>query len=198
MNRDLHVYVGESKQGFGKRGLQKHMLLRRISHSRDAADGGIERVLGKAVEALDLASLDPRTKGTSSGRIYINFLPLQTSSPFDACVSALKTKVLEFISRNSTELLAQQVDEIEIRFRIAENPGSQVQVPVRIMATSMSGQWLKVDVYREYLDPQTGKATQFCMLGADGAEACFWSLIRCRVHCSRNDLSLALLNDIHI
>ena len=174
VNRDLHVYVGESKQGFGKRGLQKHMLLRRISHSRDAADGGIERVLGKAVEALDLASLDPRTKGTSSGRIYINFLPLQTSGPFEACVGALKSKVLEFISRNSTELLAQQVDEIEIRFRIAENPGSPVQVPVRIMATSMSGQWLKVDVYREYLDPQTGKATQFCMLGADGAEeACF-------------------------
>ena len=83
-------------------------------------------------------------------------------------------KVLEFISRNSTELLTQQVDEIEIRFRIAENPDSQVQIPVRIMATSMSGQWLKVDVYREYLDPQTGKATQFCMLGADGAEeACF-------------------------
>ena len=77
-------------------------------------------------------------------------------------------------SRNSTELLTQQVDEIEIRFRIAENPDSQVQIPVRIMATSMSGQWLKVDVYREYLDPQTGKATQFCMLGADGAEeACF-------------------------
>ena len=174
VNRDLHVYVGESKQGFGKRGLQKHILLRRISHSRDAAEGGIERVLGKAVEALDLARLDPRTKGASSGRIYINFLPAQTNSPFDTIVTSLKTKVLEFISRKSTELLAQQVDEIEIRFRIAESPGSSVQVPVRIMATSMSGQWLKVDVYREYLDPQTGKATQFCMLGKDGVEeACF-------------------------
>lgn len=174
VNRDLHIYVGESKQGFGKRGFQKHMLLRRISHSRDATEGGIERVLAKAVEALDLASLDPRTKGASSGRIYINFLPVQTDGPFDAAVSTLKTKVLEFISRNSTELLARQVDEMEIRFRIAENPGSPVQIPVRIMATSMSGQWLKVDVYREYLDPLTGKATQFCMLGTDGAEeACF-------------------------
>ena len=86
----------------------------------------------------------------------------------------MKTKVLEFISKNSTELLQRQVDEVEIRFRIAEAPGSPVQVPVRIMATSMSGQWLKVDVYREYLDPLTGKATQFCMLGKDGAEeACF-------------------------
>lgn len=174
VNRDLHVYVGESKQGFGKRGFQKHMLLRRISHSRDAAEGGIERVLAKALEALNLARLDPRTKGASSGRIYINFLPLQAGKEFDVAVSSLKTKVLEFISRNSTELLAQQVDEIEIRFRIAEDPTSPVQVPVRIMATSMSGQWLKVDVYREYLDPQTGKATQFCMLGKDGAEeACF-------------------------
>ena len=174
VNRDLHVYVGESKQGFGKRGLQKHMLLRRISHSRDAAEGGIERVLAKAVEALDLASLDPRTKGASSGRVYINFLPVQMDGPFDQTVSSLKAKVLEFISRNSTELLARQVDEIEIRFRIAESPDSPVQVPVRIMATSMSGQWLKVDVYREYLDPLTGKATQFCMLGQDGQEeACF-------------------------
>ena len=174
VNRDLHVYVGESKQGFGKRGLQKHMLLRRISHSRDAAEGGIERVLAKAVEALDLAALDPRTKGASSGRIYINFLPVQTDGPFDTSVASLKAKVLEFISKNSTELLARQVDEMEIRFRIAEAPGSPVQVPVRIMATSMSGQWLKVDVYREYLDPLTGKATQFCMLGKDGAEeACF-------------------------
>ena len=65
------------------------MLLRRISHSRDAAEGGIERVLAKAVEALDLASLDPRTKGASSGRIYINFLPVQTNGPFDAAVSSL-------------------------------------------------------------------------------------------------------------
>lgn len=174
VNRDLHVYVGESKQGFGKRGLQKHMLLRRISHSQDAATGGIERVLAKAVEALDLAALDPRTKGASSGRIYINFLPVQTDGAFESAVSGLKTKVLEFISKNSTELLQRQVDEVEIRFRIAEAPGSPVQVPVRIMATSMSGQWLKVDVYREYLDPLTGKATQFCMLGKDGAEeACF-------------------------
>jgi acetyl-CoA carboxylase/biotin carboxylase 1 len=174
VNRDLHVFVGESKQGFGKRGLQKHLLLRRISHSRDAAEGGIERVLGKAVEALDLARLDPRTKGASSGRIYINFLPVQSNGPFDTSVNYLKTKVLEFISRNSTELLTQQVDEMEIRFRIAESLDSPAQVPVRIMATSMSGQWLKVDVYREYLDPQTGKATQFCMLGKDGAEeACF-------------------------
>ena len=106
----MHVYVVESKQGFGKRGLQKHMLLRRISHSRDAAEGGIERVLAKAVEALDLASLDPRTKGASSGRIYINFLPVQTDGPFDQTVSSLKAKVLEFISRNSTELLARQVE----------------------------------------------------------------------------------------
>ena len=76
-------------------------------------------MLAKAVEALDLASLDPRTKGASSGRVYINFLPVQTDGPFDQTVSSLKAKVLEFISRNSTELLARQVDEIEIRFRIS-------------------------------------------------------------------------------
>ena len=75
VNRDLHVFVGESKDGFTKRGPPKHVLLRRISHSKDALQGGLERVLSKAIEALGLAALDPRTLRKSSARVYINFLP---------------------------------------------------------------------------------------------------------------------------
>ena len=49
VNQDLHIYVGESKQGFGKRGFQKHMLLRRISHSlvmlpKEALSGFLQRL----------------------------------------------------------------------------------------------------------------------------------------------------------
>ena len=59
----------------------------------------------------------------------------------------LKEKVFEYIAANSTRLLNLSVDEIELRFRV-----SNELTPIRIMATSMSGNWLKVDAYREYLN----------------------------------------------
>ena len=61
VNRDLHMYVGESETG-SRRGPAKHLLLRRLSHSKDTMEGGFERVLNKAVEALSLSMLDNRAK----------------------------------------------------------------------------------------------------------------------------------------
>jgi len=169
VNRDLHMYVGESSAMKGKRGPAKHLLLRRLSHSKDAMDGGLERVLNKAVEALSLSMMDSRSKGVSSSRIYVNFLPFLEEENFGVAVTQLKAKLLDFISRESASLLSRRVDEIEIRVRVGKE-----KVPLRLMATSTSGQWLKVDMYKEYLEPTTGKAEQFCILGPNGEEqACF-------------------------
>ena len=168
VNRDLHMYVGESSVG-ARRGPAKHLLLRRLSHSKDVMEGGLERVLDKAVEALSLSLMDSRAKGASSSRIYVNFLPHLEEQNFSVAISSLKNKLADFISRKSASLLARRVDEIEIRVRVGKE-----KVPLRLMATSMSGQWLKVDMYKEYLEPTTGKAEQFCMLGPNGEEqACF-------------------------
>jgi len=168
VNRDLHMYVGESSTGT-RRGPAKHMLLRRLSHSKDVMEGGLERVLDKALEALSLSLMDSRSKGASSSRIYVNFLPHLESENIGTAVSALKNKLLDFISRQSATLLASRVDEIEVRVRVGKE-----KVPLRLMATSMSGQWLKVDMYKEYLEPTTGRADQFCLLGSNGEEqACF-------------------------
>jgi acetyl-CoA carboxylase/biotin carboxylase 1 len=113
--------------------------------------------------------MDSRAKGASSSRIYVNFLPHLEEQNFSVAISSLKNKLADFISRESASLLARRVDEIEIRVRVGKE-----KVPLRLMATSMSGQWLKVDMYKEYLEPTTGKAEQFCMLGPNGEEqACF-------------------------
>ena len=86
-----------------------------------------------------------------------------------AAIAALKTKLSDFISRESATLLARRVDEIEIRIRVGKE-----KVPLRLVATSMSGQWLKVDMYKESLDSSSGKAEQFCLYGPNGEEqACF-------------------------
>lgn len=90
VNRDLHIYVGQGKleDDGGRRNLRpSHLLLRRISHSRDIAKGGLERILTKAIDALQLAMLDPRAQQTSSTRLYLNVLPELKDKDFEArCV----------------------------------------------------------------------------------------------------------------
>lgn len=43
--------------------------------------------------------------------------------------------------------------------------------PVRLMASSMSGQWLRVDGFQEYPDPITGVTKQWCSL-TQGGDIC--------------------------
>lgn len=56
-HRDLHVYAATDVNS-GPRGT-RHLLLRRIAHSSDTLDGGLERLLSKSVDAAELALLDP-------------------------------------------------------------------------------------------------------------------------------------------
>jgi len=147
----------------------KDMLLRRLAHSKDTMSGGLERTLNKALDAIDIARMDSKAKGCNSTRIYINYLS-EVEGDFTKQANLLKEKVSEYIAANSTRLLNLSVDEIELRFRV-----SNELTPIRIMGTSMSGNWLKVDMYREYLEPVSGRAEQFCLIGADGNDdACFF------------------------
>lgn len=40
------------------------------------------------------------------------------------------------------------------------------------MASSMSGQWLKLDGFQEYPDPITGVTKQWCSLAQGGGDIC--------------------------
>mmetsp|Transcript_14161 Transcript_14161/g.25957 ORF Transcript_14161/g.25957 Transcript_14161/m.25957 type:complete len:220 (+) Transcript_14161:3195-3854(+) len=71
-------------------------------------------------------------------------------------------------SRFATRLLKLRVDEIEVKLRckIVED-GKSVIKPVRLIASSMSGEWLKVSAYNEYPDVITGVTQEFCALGTE-------------------------------
>ncbi|XRB18911.1 acetyl-CoA carboxylase [Pseudoscourfieldia marina] len=71
-NRDLHIYSGAVTGGSRQ---MPQLLLRRITHSKDVMDGGLERITTKALDGLDLAVLDPRGNTCSSSRIYVNSIP---------------------------------------------------------------------------------------------------------------------------
>lgn len=50
--------------------------------------------------------------------------------------------------------------------RASRDTDGQV-TPLRLMASSMSGQWLRMDGFEEYPDPITGVTKQWCKLTQD-------------------------------
>lgn len=52
---------------------------------------------------------------------------------------------------------------------LREQTISQI-TPLRLMASSMAGQWLRMDGFEEYPDPITGVTKQWCSLTTDAGE----------------------------
>jgi hypothetical protein len=63
-----------------------------------------------------------------------------------------------------------RVDEIELKIRTMEAEGTY-PMPMRVVASSKTGQWLKIDSYKEFPEPITGMAMYFCTL--DNADRCY-------------------------
>lgn len=176
VNRDLHVYVGLGRTQPGGAAPAKnapprpcHLFLRRISHSKDVSAGGLERVLGKALDSCELAMLDPRAAATTSTRLYFAMLPTLDEGGVAPALRLFTDKLSAWIGEHATRLLSLRVDELEIKLRVADPEAAaagQEAVPLRLMASSLAGQWLHIDVYKDQLDPVTGAAVRFCHLVA--------------------------------
>mmetsp|Transcript_38904 Transcript_38904/g.69658 ORF Transcript_38904/g.69658 Transcript_38904/m.69658 type:complete len:2180 (-) Transcript_38904:244-6783(-) len=162
VNRDLHVYAATDVNS-GPRGT-RHLLLRRIAHSSDTMDGGLERLITKSVDAAELALLDPAASTISSVHLYINFLPVLAGEA-PAVIGTIMNQLSRYISHNAPKLLKQSVDEIELRFVIGD---AAEAVPIRVIASSVTGQWLKVEGFQEILNPVTGRVERFCRMNEEG------------------------------
>jgi len=171
INRDLHIYLGEAKSSAPRRGKMKNqrMFLRRISHSTDFTEGGAERMLTKALDAIELAVRDPRVEVSCPTSLFISIMP-EMAGTLDATGNKVEKILSDFIAANATRLLSLRMDEIELKVRTVESDGSH-PVSMRIVASSKSGQWLKIDKYKEFPDPVTGMAMYFCTL--DNSERCY-------------------------
>ena len=158
-NRDFHIYLATpQEEGEPRRQLQ-FLFFRRISHSKDFTSGGCERIIGKALDALQLAMKEPKVSNSASSRIFINILPAFRGE-LDATLNNLQEILSDYIARNAPRLVRLRVDEIEVKGRVL-TPTSVVAQPVRVMATSMTGKWLEVEAYHEYADPINGVCKKF-------------------------------------
>ena len=135
----------------------------------------VEHLFIQGLDELERAQSNSKVNSQSSSRIFLHSMPeLEGTTPeemsqkFDKIMDALKSKLAK-------RLLKLQVDEIEIKVRLmsTDEEGNPIIQPVRLVASSMEGEWLKTSAFAEKPDPVTGVTKEFCVLGSDKDQLCF-------------------------
>ncbi|CAM9927826.1 unnamed protein product, partial [Ectocarpus sp. 4 AP-2014] len=171
VGRNSQIYLGVERGGALKRATPQTLFLRAISHRPETYTmEGANQALLMAMDELERAMLDSRVNPACSSRIFLHMMPELNAVPSDV-VAEWKNVMDTMISRHATRLLKLRVDEIEVKARISPDESSGKITPVRLMASSMSGQWLRVDGFQEYPDPITGVTKQWCSL-TQGGDIC--------------------------
>ncbi|GMH72815.1 hypothetical protein TrST_g8682 [Triparma strigata] len=169
VGKNAQVYLGSEMLNKPVRGGPPQVVfVRALSHSSDVAtSGGATRALLQGLDELERAISDARVSETASSRIFLHSLPEIETTP-EEVAEVYMTIMDKLKSRFATRLLKLRVDEIEVKLRckIVED-GKSVIKPVRLIASSMSGEWLKVSAYNEYPDVITGVTQEFCALGTE-------------------------------
>ena len=145
--------------------VQQRIFCRGITHSSGLDDpASAESAFLKSLDELQLAMLDKRVLPSASSHLFMHVLTPFAAAPAEL-IGTFKELMSELISKHATRLLKLSVDEIEVRVH-TELPSGERQA-VRLMASSMSGQWLKTEGFLEYLDPVTGLTTSYCTIDDD-------------------------------
>jgi acetyl-CoA carboxylase/biotin carboxylase 1 len=181
VGKNAQVYLGVEKSARPSRGNNPQVVfLRAISHSPGiVTSSGARKFLQQGLDELERAQSNSKVNTQSSSRIFLHSLreleditPAELASMFQKTIGGLKSELAD-------RLLKLRVDEIEVKVRIQTtgSDGLPVTKSVRLVASSVEGEWLKPAVYLEKPDPVTGVAEQFCVVDPDApdgvGELCF-------------------------
>jgi len=120
---------------------------------------------------LERAQANSKVNSQASSRIFMHSLPELEGNPTE--IAEEFTEIMDTLkSRLADRLLKLRVDEIEVKARLSSTDadGNAVVTPVRLVATSMEGEWLKTTAFVEKPDPVTGVTREFCLIG-DGKDS---------------------------
>lgn len=181
VGKNAQVYIGSEKSLKPSRGGgQQVVFLRAISHSPGIVTlSGARKFLQQGLDELERVQANSKVNMQSSSRIYLHSLrELEDTSPKE--IAGLFQKVIgQLKSELAPRLLKLRVDEVEVKVRIQSvgSDGHPVTQSVRLVASSVEGEWLKPTVFLEKPDPVTGVAEQFCLVDpnsdSDAGEMCF-------------------------
>lgn len=178
LGRNAQLWIGTEKADDNvaiSRPRPMTVFLRAISHSVDTeTQGGAERLLLSAMDELERAMLHPLVTGAAkakspypvqyggaSSRIFLHVLN-EYEADTQSVVKNFKGILDRVLSAHSSRLLKLRVDEIEVKARISYTvDGAVYTQPIRLVASSASGEWLKSAAYLEYPDPVTGVTRQY-------------------------------------
>lgn len=168
IGRNAQIYIGTERTERPVRGgAPQVVFVRAISHSAGlVTETGALRSLQQGLDELERAQANAKVTMQSSSRIFLHSLyELDKTTPRDLAVrfkkvmGSLKTKL-------ASRLLKLRVDEIEVKVRVAGQDGTVQNV--RLVASSIDGEWLKPNTYIENPHPVTGIPSEFCLISETG------------------------------
>lgn len=172
VGKNAQIYLGVEKSAKPVRGgPQQVVFLRAISHSPGmVTEKGAQKFLLQGLDELERAQANSRVSPQSSSRIFLHSLrELEETTPEE--IAKLFTSIIgKLKSTLATRLLKLRVDEIEVKIRLltSGSAGESVTQSLRLVASSVEGEWLKASVYLEKPDPVTGVASEYCIVDPDG------------------------------
>ena len=173
VQRNAQVYIGTEKtKKYIRGGPPQVVLVRGISHAPGLISfSGSRRALIQGLDELERAQTNPKVNNQASSRIFLHSLPEIEDMSAKDVASKFAEIMGQVKSRLAARLLKLRVDEIEVKVRIqtTDEDGNSVIEPVRLVASSVEGEWLKTTAFSERPDPITGVTQEFCVLG-DGTE----------------------------
>lgn len=175
IGKNVQVYLGKEKTTKPSRGGPPQVVfLRSISNSAGIVTlSGARRILQAGLDELERAQSNPKVNSQSSSRIFLHSLRelegVSTQAVADNFVNLIGTLKSELASR----LLKLRVDEIEVKVRIQStgSDGEVVNQSVRLVASSIGGEWLKPSIYLEEPDPVTGVTSKYTLVNYETGES---------------------------
>ena len=175
VGRNAQVYIGTEKITKPIRGGPPQVVfVRGVSHVPGlVSQSGARRALTQGLDELERAQANAKVNSQSSSRIFLHSLPELEDTTGEKLAEQFSDIMESLKSKLATRLLKLRVDEIEVKVRVVtkDEDGSEYIQPVRLVASSMEGEWLKTTAFTERPDPVTGVTREFCVLGG-GAEEC--------------------------
>jgi len=171
VGRNVQIYVGSEKTA--RRNAAQVVFVRGITHTPGLTTfSGARRTLLQGLDELERVQSNSKVTLQSSSRIYLHSLPEVEGSTPEEVAAEFDVVVDKIKSRLAKRLLKLRVDEIEAKVRVksVDEDGNAMVVPIRLIASSMEGEWLKTAAYIERPDPVTGVTREFCVIG-EGKDA---------------------------
>lgn len=171
IGKNAQVYIGAEKSARPSRGGPPQVVfVRAISHSSGlVTTTGASKALQQGLDELERAQSNAKVSLQSSSRIFLHSLRELEGVTLKEIASAFKTIIGDLKSQLAPRLLKLRVDDIEVKVRISAigEDGEAKTQSLRLVASSMDGEWLKPAVYLERPDPITGITKEYCMIDTE-------------------------------